>query len=753
MLYQIFANLLNRSITASFVIITVLFIRGILYPLPKKYLYFLWLIVGIRLLCPFAISSPISLFNFIEIDIANIIPMKNDSFKIKNETIEDENFSKDLPNNKPFHNNLIDKDNNSNPNIINNNINATLSIPPKKEHSNTQRNTSFKKQKNPIIKYGAILWILGMTLIFFWNFYTTICIKKQLKTAVRYQKNIYECENIPSPFVIGIFRPKIYIPFRLDKEEQNYILKHEQYHIKRKDYLIKPAAFFLVCIYWFHPLVWLSYLCMIQDMEMSCDEYVLQDMTEDIRKEYSRSLLGFATNQRKITVGNLLEFGETNTRKRVKNVLNFKKHGKWIGIFAVILIAIVGTTCLTDAKQKEAKKQQTGEQKQKETKETKKEIVITSCEIHGYQVDLVYLAEEPSDKNDLELGIYRGKFELKTSHNNIEYTTYPLTFDFTDTLAYPQEGFKLIVKDYNNDGKKDDFALGQGQATPPSLGNFMSYQFYTVNEDGTIARYQFSGDKKYLVTIPDDYSKNFKCKNGLITYQALGENGVEKQTVSVVQLIPVDTNTNIYTAEQTPPLSDLMTSIENTMPEAVVKEAKEKGIWRILNKGIWSITDNTYCLGNAESSDDITMRLDFSYQGAKLAQYVSKEYGFVDALPEDRITKSQAKELIIAFESEFLHRNIDKSDIKFKQIYAGYHYGVDTKDYASFIDDNKNTFLVQLSRNMIIKYDASKKQLKINAAPMITKKCILRSEFDSETQTNYDSYVRYEYLYTNQYDN
>ena len=126
MLYQIFANLLNRSITASFVIITVLFIRGILYPLPKKYLYFLWLIVGIRLLCPFAISSPISLFNFIEIDIANIIPMKNDSFKIKNETIEDENFSKDLPNNKPFHNNLIDKDNNSNPNIINNNINNIL---------------------------------------------------------------------------------------------------------------------------------------------------------------------------------------------------------------------------------------------------------------------------------------------------------------------------------------------------------------------------------------------------------------------------------------------------------------------------------------------------------------------------------------------------------------------------------------------------------------------------------------------------
>ena len=350
MLYQIFTNLLNRSITASFVIITVLLIRRILYPLPKKYLYFLWLIVGIRLLCPFAISSSISLFNFIEVDITNIISMKNDSFKIKNETIEDENFFKDSSNNKPLPNNLIDKDNNSNPNIINNNINTTLSIPPKKEHANTQRNTFFKKQKNPIIKYGAILWILGMTLIFFWNFYTTICIKKQLKTAVRYQKNIYECENIPSPFVIGIFHPKIYIPFRLDKEEQNYILKHEQYHIKRKDYLIKPAAFLLVCIYWFHPLVWLSYFCMIQDMEMSCDEYVIQNMERDIRIEYSKSLLEFATNQRKITIKNLLAFGETNTRKRVKNVLNFKKHGKWIGIFAVILIAIIGITCLTNSK-------------------------------------------------------------------------------------------------------------------------------------------------------------------------------------------------------------------------------------------------------------------------------------------------------------------------------------------------------------------------------------------------------------------
>ena len=116
--------------------------------------------------------------------------------------------------------------------------------------------------------------------------------------AVRLVDNIWVCENISSPFVVGVFRPKIYLPFRLPEEEKDFILCHEKHHIARKDNWFQLFAFFLVCIYWFHPLVWLSYFAMIRDMEMSCDEYVMSKSGKDIRAVYGRKLLGFAMNKR-----------------------------------------------------------------------------------------------------------------------------------------------------------------------------------------------------------------------------------------------------------------------------------------------------------------------------------------------------------------------------------------------------------------------------------------------------------------------
>ncbi len=182
-----------------------------------------------------------------------------------------------------------------------------------------------------------------------WNGYLTIRMKRKLRKAVLYRDNIFECDNIASPFVMGVFRPRIYIPFRLGEGEREYILKHEQYHIKRKDYLVKIVAFLLVTVYWFQPLAWVSYFFMIRDMEMSCDEHVLGTMGKDIRRAYSKSLLGFAMNRRQFSMG-LLAFGETNTKRRVKNVMNFKNDKKWMGILTIVLLVVVGVVCLTDAK-------------------------------------------------------------------------------------------------------------------------------------------------------------------------------------------------------------------------------------------------------------------------------------------------------------------------------------------------------------------------------------------------------------------
>ena len=132
------------------------------------------------------------------------------------------------------------------------------------------------------ILYGAAyLWLVILCVILFVNIILYLRMKRRVATAVHLQDNVYECDGIPSPFVMGLLSPRIYIPFRLGEQEKNYIISHEKYHIRRRDNLVKVAAFLLCSVYWFQPLVWLSYFLLIRDIEMSCDEYVLQNSPEE----------------------------------------------------------------------------------------------------------------------------------------------------------------------------------------------------------------------------------------------------------------------------------------------------------------------------------------------------------------------------------------------------------------------------------------------------------------------------------------
>lgn len=290
MLYQLFIQILNMGITASVVIIAVLFLRLFMQRLPRKYTYMLWLIVGIRLVCPFAVTSPVSVFNL----TAN--HTKDSISVLKQETVK-----------TPDSQIVTGK-------IQNNQIAEKTSVSKQHEHGvmNTYHAVSGNNAQHVdytvldtsiFIRTGAVVWVVGIILILLWNLILMANTKKQLSRAVLYRQNIYECDNIPSPFVMGLIRPHIYIPFRLGASEQEYILKHEMYHIRRKDYIVKFVAFLILAIYWFHPLVWISYLYMVRDMEMSCDEYVLETMNTDIRVDYSKSLLGFATNRRMLSAG------------------------------------------------------------------------------------------------------------------------------------------------------------------------------------------------------------------------------------------------------------------------------------------------------------------------------------------------------------------------------------------------------------------------------------------------------------------
>ncbi|MCI8747987.1 MAG: hypothetical protein HFH67_08995 [Lachnospiraceae bacterium] len=704
LLYQLFLNILGMAVTACPVIIIVLFVRGIMYRLPKKYRYIIWLVVFIRLTCPVAISSPVSLFNVIDIGFANVTGMDTGSnktasqpgYKASGSYIKDNSLDNKIPGNIPG----TSQDGNKDIIMQQEKPDRNISVP----ESTINTADIQEKQVKPVIKYGAFIWLFGITFILSWNFYMLFCMKKCLASAVKFKDNIYECGNIPSPFVTGILHPRIYIPFRLGKEEQEYILEHEKYHIKRRDYIIKPVAFLLTCIYWFNPLAWVSYFLMVRDMEMSCDEYVLQNMDAAIRRNYSMSLLCFATNRRGKAAG-LLSFGETDTRKRVVNVLNFKKHGKWIGVLAAILILASGAVCLTNAYDKgkqniknNAPKTPDVENSEKtQDNSTEHGAIVAEEEINGYDVKVVHIADkEPPDKNAPAGGTYySGDFVIRTYKDNVKYSEYKL--DFGDkTIYYPKEGFKLAVKDYNCDGNKNDFAIGQGQTAIPELGNYMCYQFFTIDEDGSINRYALSSeDGINLVKIPGGYSPAFKVKNGAIICQVITENGVSKQYTSIVRKIPAN---DMKASVQ--PMKDLMAAVETTMPQPVIDELHVNGVW--------SLSCDSYLLGNSVSYDNITLRLDFSFEGDKLVQYVSKRYGFVSDMPDNRIGKDQAKELVAEFEQEFLGRKVSKNNIKEYAGPAGYR----DKDYAAFMDEYENTFLVHLSKNMVINYDASEKWLK-----------------------------------------
>lgn len=520
-----FLQILNMGYMASFVILAVLLIRGVLLRrFPKKYAYGLWLIVAIRLICPVMLSSPMSLFNvellskpapavFSQTGIIWDVSSVGDSSVHITGQIETDAQSAEKGNLSLSSQNEAG-------------ANAAGFPDGMAVGATGERKTGESMLMFTALRIAAYVWVAGVILLLLWNVVQTVFLKRRLRKAVLYSENVYECEGIASPFVMGVLRPHIYIPFRLEQREREYILRHERCHIRRRDYLVKLLAFMITLVYWFHPLVWISYFCMVRDMEMSCDEYVLTKMGREIRQDYSMSLLCFAMNRRRFSM-NLLAFGETNTRKRVKNIMNYKKQAKWTGLVAIVLIILAGVICLTNGKKEQPKKEGVAEQ----------ETVLTETTIDGYQLRLVAKkADIVKDENSPYHDMYEGTFLLRTYENNKKLSELEVAFDRTEgTIHFPKQ-LSLALEDYDGDKQKNDFALGQ------KLGDSaMTYQFYTMNKYGYIEQIQLAvdddGRKNSIVAETGDYSPVFKRENGVIQYSVYDEESgkITKQGAHVMQ--------------------------------------------------------------------------------------------------------------------------------------------------------------------------------------------------------------------------
>lgn len=323
--YKFFPQLLNMSATASIVILIVLLLRLGLKKLPKIISYVLWSAVLFRLLCPVSITSSFSLFGFVNVPTSVSSSMTSSIEYIPKDII----YTKYPP-----------------------------VVFPVSDVSKTIHNTLPQDQEqlttNPLkipISIAAYIWSIGVLGILLYSAVIYVKLKKKLVGVVPLRDNIFVSDYITSPFVMGMFHPKIYLPSTLSGKEQEYIILHEQHHIKRFDHVFKTLSFFSLCIHWFNPLVWLSFVLFSRDMEMSCDEAVVKKMGEEIRADYSASLLSLATGHR-IIAGTPLAFGEGNTKERIKNLANWKKPVIWVAVFMGLICIIVVVSLLTNPKEK-----------------------------------------------------------------------------------------------------------------------------------------------------------------------------------------------------------------------------------------------------------------------------------------------------------------------------------------------------------------------------------------------------------------
>ena len=312
---EIFLKLLNMSITASWIILAVLGIRLLFRKIPKWITCLLWGVVAIRLIFPLSIESAFSLQLSAE--------------PIRTSTMVEGELIPYVPS--------VD----SNIGVVENTVNPLLA------EAFAYQETESVAPLQVFIGIAGSVWLSGMVVLLIFALVSMIKLRLRVREAVRYKENIYICDAVKSPFILGIIKPRIYLSSALSEEEMDYIIAHERAHLKRKDHLWKPFGYLLLCIYWFNPLCWIAYIMLCKDIELACDEKVIKDMSFGDKKEYSRVLL-FCATQRHLVMACPLAFGEVGVKERVKTVLNYKKPTFWITIAAIVVCAIVAICFLTN---------------------------------------------------------------------------------------------------------------------------------------------------------------------------------------------------------------------------------------------------------------------------------------------------------------------------------------------------------------------------------------------------------------------
>nr|WP_300817393.1 M56 family metallopeptidase [uncultured Acetatifactor sp.] len=340
---DVFWEVLSRSVTAGWLVLAVAALRLILKRAPRRVSVLLWGMVALRLLCPVSIESRFSL-----IPEGQIAPQWILTELGWNLPGIDSNAGAAMPPGNALGDasgNATGKDEGAGLAIMSGSepAGASAGAP----DSRFSADGFLLSDGWNIEDTLSAVWIVGMLSMCLYALLTYLRLRKLVSTAVVMRDNIFQSEAVDSPFVLGVVRPRIYIPFRIEGRNLVHVVMHEQVHILRRDHWWKPLGFVLLSVYWFHPLMWLAYILLCRDIELACDERAIKGLDDGQRADYSQALLDCSVSRRSIAACPLA-FGETGVKTRVKSVLGYRKPGFWILALAVVACIVVAVCFLTD---------------------------------------------------------------------------------------------------------------------------------------------------------------------------------------------------------------------------------------------------------------------------------------------------------------------------------------------------------------------------------------------------------------------
>ena len=468
---ELFLKTLNMSIAASWLIMAVVLLRLVLKKAPKWIVVLLWGIVALRLVVPFSFESALSLIPSAE------------TFNAHNIQYETPAISSGIP-------------------AINNAVNPVLgeTFAPNPAAS-----------VNPLYVWTfivSVIWFIGIAAMLLYAVISYVRVRRSVAERIPYEGNIFLCDHVKSPFILGLVRPKIYLPSNMDATAMEPVIAHEKAHLARHDHWWKPLGFLILTVHWFNPLCWIAYVLLCRDIELACDEKVIRQMDLEGKKQYSTALLECNAQRRLVTICPLA-FGEVGVKERVKNVLNYKKPTFWVIVVAVVACAVVAVCFATNPVTAEPS-----------TPNTERPTLImngnayvdpympVSSLPYGYQ-SAGKLTEEQANNTGLE-GI---EYFIHPSKAEDFYTYQecgtPISIDTVDSTKR-QWAYVRWIQDGNNavDGRKltlDDVVMLSQMGDALSWSDFELYQGREVGSGLYIMRYEIDELFDVLVGgVPDE---------------------------------------------------------------------------------------------------------------------------------------------------------------------------------------------------------------------------------------------------------